>query len=390
LIRNKFLAGFASLLVFTSPMVVYYGPNFLPDVPALSFVFMAWYFLTRFLSRRSVINLWISAFLFCLAMLLKITSAISFIALGGWVLYELAFMKKEKRIFNFKWDHFLPFLLGIIPVLSWYLYAGYYNRIHSGHFSYHGIWPVWNMTREQFSRIIDVLDKIYFKELFLPYTQCLTFILWLFLLMRFKSLAPICRYFIIVLPVGVVFQLILWFQVLEGHDYYMINLLVALVAVWGIFLAQLNRLKPILKSVAYVIAGAFFIWNVITCQDRIKKRYEGWMNGMYFQMKALTEIEPSFQKWRIKPEDKVISIPDNTINGSLYYMNRKGYTEFGSDFSREEIFYQRINQGAKYLIVNDSSVISNEHLKPFIQKRIGVFENILVFDIQGIEPETKQ
>jgi hypothetical protein len=35
LFRNWFWAGFTSLLLFTAPMLVFYGPNFFPDGPSL-------------------------------------------------------------------------------------------------------------------------------------------------------------------------------------------------------------------------------------------------------------------------------------------------------------------------------------------------------------------
>ncbi len=387
IVKNQLLAGFISLLVFTSPMVVFYGPNYLPDVPSLSFVFIAWYFVIRYLEKRNNLILWLSALFFCLAMLLKITAALSFIALGGWIIIEILFMKKDQCVFCLRWKQLIPFLLALVPVISWYLYVEHYNRINQGHISFHGIWPIWNMTSEQYARIIEVLDKIYFKEMFLPFAQYLTFAIWLFLLIRIKKLKPVFRYFIIVLPLGMAFQLVLWFQVLEGHDYYMINLVIVFVAVWAIFLAQLKNLNPPVKIAVSVLAAAFLLWNAIACSKRIENRYLGWMNDMYHRMKALNEIEPSFREWGIQPDDKVISLPDFTINASLYYMNRRGYTEFGSDFTQEEGFYQRIEQGAKYLIISDSTIVDNEHIKPFTQKRIGKFKNIFVFDVRNISPE---
>ncbi len=385
ILKNQFLAGFISLLSFTSPMVVFYGPNFMPDVPALSFVFMAWYFVARFQDNRKPVNLWIGALAFCLSMLLKITSGISFIALGGWLLFELLFQKKEERVFNFNWKHFLPFVLIIFPVIAWYKYADYYNTINHGHFSHHGIWPIWNVTKEQFIRILDLVDKIFFKEYFLPYTQYATFIIWVYLLITIKKLKPVCRYFIIVLPLGLLVQLTLWFAVLDYHDYYLINLLVVLVAVWVVFLLQVTKLQARSKYIVCCILGIFFIWNALTCRERAKVRYVGWMNELYDKnYKALTQIEPSFEKWGVKKDDKVISMPDYTINGTLYYMNRKGYTGFGSDLSKTETFYKRIGQGAKYLVISDSTILDRECLKPFLKNKVGEFKNVSVYNLQGL------
>ena len=386
-LKNQFLAAFVSLLVFTSPMIVFYGPNYLPDVPSLSFVFIAWYFIFRYLGKRKSINLWFSALMFCLAMLLKITAAISFIAFGGWILMELLFMKKEQRIFCFRWKDTVPFILALVPVVLWYVYVEHYNQTNQGLYSFHGILPIWDMTKEQISRVIEVLDLIYFKEMYLPYTQYLTLAIWLFLIFRIRKLKPVFRYFIIVLPVGMAIELALWFQVFEAHDYYMVNLIVVFVAVWAIFLDQLTNLKSSIKFAVSVLIVAFFTWNAVTCRERIENRYVGWMNEMYHQMKAFKEIEPSFREWGIQPEDKVISLPDFTFNGSLYYMNRKGYTEYGSNMTSEEGFYQRIEQGARYLVVSDSTILNNDYIKPFTQNKIGQFKNISAYDLQNISPE---
>jgi len=389
LFNNYFWAAFVSLLVFTSPMVVFYGPNFLPDVPALSLVFIAWYFVVRFTKNRRPANLWWAALFFSLSMLLKITSAISFIALGGWVVFELLFQQKEKRIFDFSLKHFLPFLLSILPVISWYLYADYYNSIHKGHFSFHGIWPIWEITKENFLRVIDVQQKIYFKQLFWPITQYLTIFIWIILLIIIKKMKPVYRYFILVLPAGFVIQVLLWFKILDNHDYYLINLIVVLVAIWVIFLIQLKKLNlsRLWKYSIYAFFTLFFVWNVVTCRQHLQIRYRGWMNAPFQKYhKALIEIEPLFRKLGIKKDDKVISLPDTSINSTLYYMNRKGYTSFGSDFSKAETFYRRIEQGAKYLIVNDSTILTSEVLQPFIKDKIGEFENVSVYDIRDIKP----
>lgn len=386
LFNNKLWAGFVSLLLFTSPMMVFYGPNFLPDVPALSFVFIAWFFVAIFLKKRNQGSLWLSALFFSLSMLLKITSALSFIALGGWILFELIFQKEEARIFNFKRFQFVPFILVIPAVAAWYWYVEYYNGLHGGQVSYHGIWPVWKMTNEQYLRIIDALNKIYFKELFLPYTQYLTLAIWVYLLVTIKRLLPVFRFFVIVLPLGMLIELLLWFQVLEGHDYYTINLLVVFVSVWTIFFYSIKQTKLIRNPVFYLVGLVFLIFNVITCQTRIETRHQGWMNSMYEdRMKALVEIGPYFDELGITPEDKVISIPDYTINASLFYMNRKGYTEFASDFTKAETFYERIEQGAKYLIVNDTTIFKNEVIQPFITKKMGEFKNIWVYDLREIK-----
>ena len=183
-------------------------------------------------------------------------------------------------------------------------------------------------------------------------------------------------------------QLFLWFQVLEGHDYYMINLLATFVATWAVLFYKLRNWKYFKSPLLYFIGIAFFSWNVITCKERIYFRYNSWMNDMYSrQFASLKEIEPYFGQIGLKPDDKVISLPDFTINGSLYFMNRKGYTQFGSDFSKAEGFYSRIEDGAKFLVINDTTFLHNPEIQPFINKKVGEYKNIRIYDLQEIQTQ---
>lgn len=381
---NAIRAGFISMLVFTSPMVIFYGPNFLPDAPALAFTFMAWFFFYLFHKERKTRSLWISAIFFFLAITLKITTATSFIALGMWCLIETIFLKVEKRTFNFGLKHYIPFIISILFILLWNYYVDYYNGLHKADFSFRGIWPIWEMTKTQFYRILDILDKIYFREFFSPPLQYATILVWIFMLFNIKKIAPFLGFLLIIMPLGFAAILALWFQVLEGHDYYLITQIQVLVIVWAIFFIYMKEKRIWNHPVVYVL---FFIVFALLANDGIRRhkaRYEGWMNEGYKRhMEALTEIEPKFKEWDIKPDDKVISIPDKSINASLYYMDRKGYTDFGSDFSKEEIFRQRINQGAKYLVINDTTILSQPLIRKFTGNCIGSYRNIKVYSLKN-------
>ena len=371
------------MLVFTSPMFIFYGPNFLPDAPALTFTFCAWFFLYNFVKERKNYSLWFSALFFFLAISLKITAGTSFIAIGTWIIIEPFFIKKEDRIFYFKFKNYLPFFISMILMISWYWYVDLYNTLHQADYSYRGIWPIWKMTATQFQKIIDILDKIFFKEFFWPPLQYATFIIWLFLLIKIKKVASFFRFLLIVMPLGFAAILALWFQVLEGHDYYLITQIQVLVIVWAIFFVYLKEKKFWNHPIAYIILLVIFGFLANNGKLRHNARYEGWMNeGFKLHMEALTEIKPYFEKWNIKPDDKVISIPDNSINASLYYMERKGYTGFGNDFTKEEEFRKRIAQGAKFLVINDTSILQQPTIQEFATNIVGQYRNVKVFNLQ--------
>jgi hypothetical protein len=178
--------------------------------------------------------------------------------------------------------------------------------------------------------------------------------------------------------------LALWFQVLEGHDYYMITQMQVLVMVWAIFFSYLKDKKFWNHWASSLVLIAIFAILADDCRYRHMARYEGWMNDNYkLHFEALTEIEPSFRKWNVMPDDKVISLPDFAINTTLYYMNRRGYTEFGTDYSHGDGFQKRIKQGARYLVINDTTILSKPEIQKFATDFVGQYRNVKVFRLSS-------
>lgn len=380
---TPFRAGFVSMLVFTSPMFVFYGPNFLPDAPALAFTFIAWYFLYRFVVHRKYSLLWISSAFFFLAISLKITSATSLIAFGTWLIFETLFMKPEKRLFDFRIKHFIPFILSTLLVFGWYLYVNYYNGVHQGSYSTLGIWPLWKLSAERFRDILDAVKRIYLREYFSPPLQYVTILIWIFMLFNIRKVPPFARFLLILMPVSFISVIVLWFDVLDGHDYYLITQMQVLVIVWAIFFSFIKDKKHWNHPLVNVLILAVFALLANDGRMRHHERYKGWMNkGYKLEYEALTEIEPYFKKWNIVPEDRVICVPDPSINASLYYMNRKGNTNFGNEFSREEAFRKQIRQGAGYLVIIDTAMLKLPVIQKFATDFVGQYKNVKVYRLK--------
>ena len=380
---NPVRAGFICMLVFTSPVIIFYGPNFLPDGPALAFIFIAWFWLYQYVQKQKYYSLWISATFFALAISLKIIIATSFIAIGLWVILETVFIKPEKRVFNFRLKHYIPFIICLLLCASWYLYVKHYNDLHQGLYSYFAILPVWKMSKQQFDHVIETVNLIFFKEYFSPALQFATVAIWVFMLFQIRKIKPFFGFLLIIMPISMFFILLLWFQVFDAHDYYMISQIPVLVMVWAIFFHYLKAKRLWDHPVTYVLLFAVFAFLANNGSIRHKTRYTGWMNeGYKTKMEALTEIAPYFEQWNIKPDDKIISIPDNSLTASLYYMNRKGYTDFFSDFTLEEIFRKRIYQGARYLVINDTSILTQPVIQKFTTNFVGQYRNVKVYDLK--------
>jgi hypothetical protein len=149
----------------------------------------------------------------------------------------------------------------------------------------------------------------------------------------------------------------------------------------------------------------FLLYNIIYCRDMLELRYFPkesrkylivdsqdlvgffrWFNWDYPQhYGALETIKPYLLSVGIKPEDKIISMPDQSINITLYLMDRKGFSNFGyDDLQGDARIKTFIDAGAKFLIINDAKLLEEEYLKPYLKNKIGEYKNITIYNLQNI------
>jgi hypothetical protein len=110
--------------------------------------------------------------------------------------------------------------------------------------------------------------------------------------------------------------------------------------------------------------------------------YWSWYHSDYEKhFKAYETITPYLRSLGIKRTDKVLSLPDASVNISLYFMDQKGYTAFGYNdipFDQKILIY--IKNGVKYLIL-DSILNEKTYLKPYLKDQIGKYQNICIYKL---------
>lgn len=71
--KNYLVSLFIPLFVYSSPLVAFYSNNFLVNVPALSLIYISWYYFVRFSKDKKIIYLVFFAVFTSLAVLLDIS-----------------------------------------------------------------------------------------------------------------------------------------------------------------------------------------------------------------------------------------------------------------------------------------------------------------------------
>lgn len=119
-------------------------------------------------------------------------------------------------------------------------------------------------------------------------------------------------------------------------------------------------------------------YSVIPSQDL--KILLKWIDSNYTEKaKALEDIKPYLVKIGIQQEDRVISLPDQSFNITLYSMNQPGWTDYGLDKNNLKRYIAR---GAKYLILNDTTLKREDYLKPYLLEKVGSYKNIEIFRLR--------
>jgi hypothetical protein len=398
-IKDNFWAMWLPLILFTSPIFADYGISFLTNVTAFSLVLVAFRNIQLYYLETKNSKLYIAMLLFLLAGLLKTSSLISFAFLVVIFVGErIPFMNKDKVYVFKKISAIIPMILVIVGIIAWYSYAESFNNIHKGRYTFNNLWPIWEMSKERIQEYLHAIRTSMAGLVFNIYTLMLFSFMFLTMIFAPRKSSRFFYFGLIILLIGSLIYSLFWFQALSIHDYYYTDLLFFIIFVPFSFLVFLKRnFEKVLQSVTLkVIFTLFLAFNVYYTGQVLELRYFPkadkaysvfpsrdmrdllkWIDGNYNEhIKALEDIKPYLVGIGIKQEDKVISIPDQSFNITLFLMNQTGWTEYGHDKTELGKF---IPKGAKYLIINDLNIKNEEYLKPYLHNKIGTYKNVEIY-----------
>lgn len=388
LLNNSVFGIITSLFIMTSPLIMFYGTGFVVNVPSFCLEIIAWYFFYKFYNQEKTKWLWISMLFFLFAGLLKITGLISFIALIGiFVLEKLRFVnfKKNGRIFYKGFYHFLPFALVILINALWIWFTFDYNEKHFGSVFSNHTFPIWEISKESFLLTLTHLFQFWLKQYF-PVPMHIFGILLFFTVILFgMKVNRFLWYLSVILSIGAIGFLLLFYGGFPYHDYHLANLFVlfALLLIFSIYIIK-KRLPEFVNSIIlYSALFIFLVINILICKRTLWEKRYSWQNDMYRNNYShFKDMSSKFEGIGIKNEDYVISLPDYSPDISLYFLKRHGWTDYGSNFKDTLVFEKRIIQGAKYIVINDSTVYNNYPVQKFLDKKIFEDRNTQIYSLR--------
>lgn len=388
LLDDKFLAILFPAILFSSPTLAFYGNSFLPDTTALGIVCIALYFIVKYSREIKMKYLYIASAFFSLAGLLKISSLLSFIAiLLTFVIF--ASINKDIRLKYKLQSLIIPSLVPFAAAIVWYYFVDYYNKHFGATISPVEIRPIWRLDQETILKTWHRIKIEWITSYFHNFIH-ITVLLCLFsTLIFFKKTNKFITSFSILALLGAISFFLLFYRSMYHHDYYMINnFIVWIIILLNGFLLLKKSAPVVFKSWILKIALiTLIVVSTIRAEKIVNFKYKGYYNT-WFKVKfhGLVDIEKVNRKFGIKPDDLIISMPDESNNISLYLMNQPGFTDYGfGDKSGKERIDFLISKGAKYLVISDTSIYRKneyQYLNDFTNYQLFKHKNIDVFNLQ--------
>lgn len=402
-LKDQFWSIALTLLLISSPTYIFYSVSFLTDGPAYSFTLIALYFFTKYSSLSTKKYLYYSIVFFSLAGLIKVSSLIAFIFIGFIYVLEIFPVKTLGSRKLFQNRKFESLLLIIVPVviLSWYVYAHYYNELHHFKYTFNNIFPLWLMNSKELhvvlAQITDFSSHIFYAR---PMIYVLALIC-LYNLFSFRKTNLFAYTSNVVILFGSFIYFVLWAPLMGVHDYYYNALLILTPAIIVPFIWNLKQhyIKIFNSIIFRSFASLFIAYNLMYCasivqlkghssiaesalikNEKLLREMEWYNWNNTSNLYRLTKIEPELQKLNIKKSDKVIVLPDDSFNTTLYLINRKGWTNF-MHYSNASDFERLKKKGAKYLFIIDDSLLEMSYLQPSLKEQIGEFHGVKIYKL---------
>lgn len=382
-LRSWLLAFFSVFFLLTSPLLTYYSLNFIADVPALSVSIISLCLFYSFYHNQRNYLFYLALFTGTLAVLMKASSLIPLGLIYFFSMLDLTHLNRltgTRKIFVSPLFPIISILSSLAIIFGWYSWALAYNLHNTNTVFLLTVLPIWEM---QETDIIETL-KILCNDLFPVFLNrpmfFLFFILVFYVFANFKKLSGFFKYAFSFSALYFIVYLLFFFQVFTVHDYYLNNLMIFPVITLMAFTelaVQGNIVRPNIRFVRIFLVMSFIFnafyaaafyrnkmieddvlsqwYPFVSKDDRKNAKYYFWDYGN--SVRKLEEFRPVLRAHGIKREEQVLSIPDQSFNISLYFMDQKGHSISREHFMMDSTVYRHFrNKNIRYLVLSDTNL----------------------------------
>ena len=390
ILTSSFWSNSLTLLIFSSPTLVFFSITSLPDAPAFGIALGGIYAFIRYTQDKKRRYVLAAMGAFCLASLLKISMALPFLVTLGICLWEKVCpipswrIPSHSQLFGTQHGKYLSLATGVIALIfGWYFYASWYStQTLWGHFG-DVVQAIWGMEGKEIGEKVGLFIKNDWRFMYYFPTNIL---LGSLLIAGFFLKGPHLqqrRLIIILTILGSISYTLLFFRLLLGHEYYHIANLFGVIVLFtqGVFLLKHLLPKafhsPWAKGLMVIFLGLNLYHAKMEMQARYYNNWGHYREKEVFYQKEFREL---LEEMDVTKDKLVMSIPDFSPNNTLYLIHRKGWTSFNNPRHEAKIVHDLTqNYGLDYLIISDSSLLNDPKLIPALDSLVGEYKGVSIF-----------
>lgn len=349
--HNTIASVLVPLLLYSSPTIVYYSDNYLPDISALSFSFIgiATYIFSINRNKKWLTIVAISCV--CISGILKPTALNMYLAFLTCIV--LAYIIKPillpEKYFSGKTS--LLFFVPLLPIAIWIAFTTWYNKHNNSMYMNGFISPLWGENANPVSYTYYRI-KTEWIPLFINYRIIYLSLAALCIsILSFQRKAIWAFLFLFILSLILTANALLFFHQFLHHEYYLIVFVTVFISIWILFYALSA------KSNSRFIRYSNYVCSALLCFFIIKSAI-GTKQYLYTQkhdyiyddgFDACRNLESTLEKLNITKQDRILCWGDKSSGISLVLIGRRGYTmHYYGELNRDIMK----KQGVNYIMVN--------------------------------------
>jgi hypothetical protein len=381
LMRNFLKDGFYSFvftfLFLSSTILIYYTNNFLPDPSAFGFTLIAWYFFYKYFSNGSNKDIVLSFLFFTISSLLKVTFLINPIAAFLTILFFNLYFKK---ISNIKFP-LLLFGLSFTANLLWILFVVYYNNRNGSNYFTTNIRPLWSLSKQSIIEVNNFISNYWYTKYYFESTIHLMLVIVIGGVVFIKRINKEILIPAILLIIGSIIYIIMFYEMFKDHDYYFITILPTIIfIILGSFQGIKNKYPKVINNIIVkLIVLTICILSINYSKKKITQRYCDNIDEISIIGEKLDGFDGYLCELNVDNFSKIIVVKDLSRNGSLYFLNRQGWILKEFSLLNKNLIKKYTNLGAEYIIITDKTKIG----EPFnLGEKIGEKNGATIFKLK--------
>jgi hypothetical protein len=380
--QSPILGLFTVSVLLTSPLLAYYSLNFLADVPALSIGIVSLCLFYTFYNSQKAWLFYLSLLLGTLAALMKASALMPLVLLCFFSLADLCGLSRlfrTARLFTRRWLPLVSILLSLVVIFAWYRFALEYNSGKNNNIFLLTVLPIWEMDEAELIYNLKMLFNNHFPVFLNKPMFFLFFCFVLYVISGFRRLSTFLKYSFVFCGVFFFAYLVFFFKVFSVHDYYLINLFIFPVVTLLCFneLIVSTRFFAVNLKFGRVFLLLSLVFNGLHCAAVYRNRtieddklaywfpfisedenkgakYLFWDYGN--SIRRVEDIRPVLRQAGISRRDFVLSIPDQSFDISLYFMDQKGFTIARDHLQWDPNVAVRFLDKVKYVVLSDTTL----------------------------------